>query len=140
MPRPDLAHRMHLLEANRSAVMVMLAKAVATGKAVEELVAVVADTRDSVGGDLTRALADKVPGLDADAEAARAQARGEIPTLVAIVPVRAAVEVFAIPNPGVSAGIEQAVVPGRVRVVLVGAGGSTLVSVPVEKMTGGGDA
>ena len=47
MPRPDLEHRMHLLEANRAAVMVMLAKAVATGKAVEDLVAVVADTPDS---------------------------------------------------------------------------------------------
>ena len=140
MPHPDLAHRMHLLEANRSAVMVMLQKAVATGKAVEELVAVVADTRDPVGGDLARALVAKVPGLDADAEAARAQARGEIPTLVAIVSVMAAMEVFAIPNPGVAAGIGQAVVPGRVRVVIVGAGGSTLAAVPVETMTGGGEA
>ena len=54
--------------------------------------------------------------------------------------MKAAVEVFTIPNPGVSAGIGHAVVPGRVRVVVVGAGGSTLVGVPVEKMGGGGSA
>jgi hypothetical protein len=140
MATPDLDARLHLLHHNRSAIMVMLAKSVAAGLFVQDSVAIVADTRDSVGGPLARALAAKHPGLDADAEAVRAQRRGETPTLVAIVTVQAAVEVFRIPNPGVSAGIGRAVVPGRVRVVVVGAGGSTLLGVPVERIGGGGSA
>ena len=140
MASPDLDARLHLLQHNRAAVMVMLAKSVASGLAVQDSVAIVADTTDSVGGPLARALAAKHPGLDTDAEAARAQRRGETPTLVAMVTVNAAVEVFAIPNPGVSAGLRRPVGPGHVRVVVVGAGGSTLVGVPVERIGGGGSA
>ena len=120
--------------------MVMLGKSVASGLAVEDSVAVIADTRDSVGGALARALAKKHPGLDTDTEAARAQARSEIPTLVAIVTVKAAADVFRIPNPGVSAGLRRPIRPGHVRVVVVGAGGSTLLGVPVEMVRGGGSA
>jgi hypothetical protein len=135
-----LEHRLHLLQSNRTAVMVMLQKAVTSGLPVEDLVAVVADTRDPVGRPLARAMAEKVPGLDADAETAHAGARDEIPTLVAVVPAKLAVEVFKSSNPSVSAGIRQPVVLGRVRVVVVGAGGSTLVQAPIEKLSGGGVA
>ena len=140
MANPDLDHRMHLLQHNRQAVMVMVARSVASGLSVDETVAVVADTTDSVGGPMARAMAERVEGLDADAEAARARARGEIPTLVACVPLKLGIALFADSNPGVSAGIGQPVVPGRVRVVVVGANGSTLVHVPIQKVAGGGSA
>ncbi len=138
MSHPDLEARLHLLNHNREAVMVMVAKSLASGLAVDDTVAVIADTTDSVGGPMARAMAERGEGLDADAEAARARARGEIPTLVACIPTRLAVELFRVSNPSVSAGIEQYVVSGRVRVVIVGAGGSTLVQVPVEMLAGGG--
>ena len=89
---------------------------------------------------MARAMAERGEGLDADAEAARARARGEIPTLVACVPLKLGIALFATSNPGVSAGIAKPVVPGRVRVVVVGANGSTLVHVPVERLGGGGNA
>jgi hypothetical protein len=140
MANPDLDARLHLLNHNREAVMVMVAKSVASGLAVDDTVAVVADTTDSVGGPMARAMAERGEGLDADAEAARARARGEIPTLVACVPVKLGVALFADSNPSVSAGIGRPVTHGRIRVVVVGAGGSTLVHVPVETMGGGGSA
>jgi hypothetical protein len=83
MAHPDLEARLHLLNHNREAIMVMLAKSVASGLAVDNTVAVVADTTDSVGGPMPRAMAERGTGIDADAEAARARGRGEIPTLVA---------------------------------------------------------
>ena len=140
MSNPDLDHRMHLLGYNRQAVMLMLAKSVASGLALDDTVAVVADTTDSVGGPLARAMAERNGDLDADAEASRARARGEIPTLVACVPLKLGMALFADSNPSVSAGIGRPVVPGRVRVVVVGASGSTLVHVPMERLAGGGSA
>jgi hypothetical protein len=140
MPNPDLDVRLHLLEHNREGVMVMLTKSVASGLSVDDTVAVVADTTDSVGGPMARAMAERGEGLDADAEAARARARGEIPTLVACIPLKLGIALFAASNPGVSAGIGEPVAPGRVRVVVVGANGSTLVLVPVELIGGGGRA
>ncbi len=120
--------------------MVMVAKSVSEGLSVDGIVAVVADATDSVGGPLARAMAEKGGDLDADAEAARARARGEIPTLVACVPLKLGIALFATSNPGVSQGIGRPVAPGRVRVVVVGANGSMLVHVPVEKLAGAGSA
>ena len=140
MSSPDLDARMHLLHHNRQAIMAMLAKSVASGLAVGDTVAVVADTTDSVGGPMARAMAEKAGDLDADAEAARARVRGEIPTLVACVPVKLGIALFAVSNPGVSAGLRRAMRSGHVRVVVVGAGGSTLLGVSVEMLRGGGSA
>jgi hypothetical protein len=140
MANPDLEARLHLLQHNREAIMVMLAKSAASGLSVDDTVALVADTTDSVGGPMARAMAERGDGLDADAEAARARARDEIPTMVACVPTKLAVELFRVSNPNVSANIAQPVAHGRVRVVVVGAGGSTLVQVPVERLAGGGSA
>jgi hypothetical protein len=140
MANTDLEARLYLLNSNREAVMLMLGRSVASGLAVDDTVAVIADTTDSVGGPMARAMAERGDGLDADAETARARARNEIPTMVACVPVKLGIALFAVSNPGVSAGIAQPVAHGRVRVVVVGAGGSTLVQVPVETMAGGGSA
>lgn len=119
--------------------MVMLKKSVVSGLTANDSIVIVADTTDSGGGPMARAMGERV-GLDPDAEASRAHARGEIPTSIAVVPVRPAVELFKTSNPSISAGIEQAASTGRVRVVVVGAGGSTLVHVPILMMGGGGSA
>lgn len=140
MANPDLEARLHLLNHNREAVLVMLGKSVASGLAIDETVAVIADTTDSIGAPMARAMAERGDGLDADAAAARARARGEIPTMVACVPTKLAVALFASSNPTVSANISKPVADGRVRVVVVGAGGSTLVQVPVEMLGEGGSA
>jgi hypothetical protein len=131
---------MHLLEHNGQAVMVMVAKSVSEGLALDDTVAVVADTTDPVGGPMARAMAERGDGLDADAEAARARARGETPTMVACVPTQLAVALFVSANANVSANIAKPVYPGHVRAVVVGAGGSTLVSMGVEKLARGGSA
>ena len=137
---PDLEARLHLLNHNRLAIAVMVAKSCMSGLAVDDTVAIVADTTDTVGGPLARALAERAHGLDAAAEAARARARGEIPTMVACVPAKLAVSLFASSNPSVSANISKPVYPGHVRVVVVGTGGSTLLSMAIETMPGGGSA
>jgi hypothetical protein len=134
MARADIDHRMHLLHHNRAAVMVMLGKSVATGLAVEDLVALVVDTMDTAGRPLARAMAERDGALDAEAEAARVRARGEIPTLVACVAAKLARALFELSNPGVRAGIERPPARGRLRVVVVGANGSMLVHVPVQTM------
>jgi hypothetical protein len=59
MAHPDLDARLHLLQHNREGIMVILAKSVASGLAVHDLVAVVADTTDSVGGPMARAMAER---------------------------------------------------------------------------------
>jgi hypothetical protein len=111
--------------------MVMLAKSVASGLSV-------ADTTDSVGGPMARAMAERGEALDADAEAARGTWRNPHPDRC--VPLKLGAALFASSNPSVSAGIDRSVAHGRIRVVVVGAGGSTLVHVPVEKIAGGGIA
>ncbi len=138
MTPPDLEARLHLLNQNREPVTVMLAKSCASGLALNETVAILADTTDSVGGPMARGRVERGDDLDADAEPARARARDEIPTLVACVPAKAAVAMFVSSNPSVSANIPKPVYPGHVRVVVVGAGGSTLLSMGIEAMTGGG--
>jgi hypothetical protein len=132
MPQADLDARFHLLRQNRNAVMVMLAKALRERLHVESVVAVVADTRDTVGGPMARAMAERSPGLDADVEAARAEAKGEIPTLVSVVPLKLAVALFADSHPAVTNGLRQALIPGTLRVVVVASGGATLFQVKAE--------
>ena len=84
-------------------------------------------------------MAERGEGPDADAEAARARGRDSSRGEVACIPgVKLGIALFAVSNPSVSASIAQPVAHGRVRVVVVGAGGSTLVQVPVETMEVGG--
>jgi len=113
--------------------MVMLAKALRDGHDVENVAAVVADTRDAVEGPIARAIAERSPGLDADVEAARAEARDEIPTLVAVVPLTLAVTLFADSHPTVSNGLRTPHKPDRLNVVA--AGRATLVQVKPERVS-----
>lgn len=128
----DLDARLYLLRKNRGAVMVMLSKARREGIDVENVAAIVADTRDTVGGPMARAMAERSTGLDADAEAARAEAKDEIPTIVAIVPLKLAVALFADSHPAVSDGLRQPLNPGGLHVVVVASGGATLIQVKAE--------
>jgi hypothetical protein len=105
MTQAGLDARLYLLRMNRSAVMVMLAKALRTGLDVEGVAAIVADTRDTVGGPMARAMAERSAELDPDAEAGRAAAKNEIPTLVAVVPLKLAVTLFAYSHRTVSDGL-----------------------------------
>jgi hypothetical protein len=132
MKQADLDARVHLLRKNRSAVMVMLAKARLEGLDIDGIVAIVADTRDTVGGPMARAMAERNQGLDADAEAARAEAKDEIPTLVAVVPLKLAVALFAESHPAVSHGLRQPLMAGGLHVVVVASGGATLFQVKAE--------
>jgi hypothetical protein len=132
MTQAALDARLYLLGKNRSAVMVMLSKARREGIDVENVAAIVADTRDSVGGPMARAMAERSRGVDADAEAARAEAKDEIPTLVAVVPLNLAVALFADSHPAVSDGLRQPLKPGGLHVVVVASGGATLIQVRAE--------
>ena len=132
MTQADLDARVYLLRKNRSAIMVMLGKTPRKGLDVESVAAIVTDTRDTVGGPLARAMAERSPGLDADAERARAEAKDEIPTLVAIVPLKLAVALFAHSHPAVSHGLRQPLMSGGLHVVVVASGGATLFQVKAE--------
>jgi hypothetical protein len=132
MTQANLDARLYLLRRNRSAVMVMLAKALREGHDVESVAAIVADTRDTVGGPMARAMAERSPGLDADVEAGRAEARNEIPTLVAVVPMKLAVALFADSHPAVSNGLRQPLMLGGLHLVVVASGGATLFQVKTE--------
>ncbi len=133
MTQADLDARLYLLGKNRSAVMVMLSKARREGIDVENVAAIVADTRDSVGGPMARAMVERSSGgVDADAEAARAEAKDEIPTLVAVVTLKLAVALFADSHPAVSDGLRQPLKPSGVHVVVVASGGATLIQVRAE--------
>jgi hypothetical protein len=132
MTQAGLDARLYLLGKNRSAVMVMLSKARKEGSDVENVAAIVADTRDSVGGPMARAMAERSSGVDADAEAARAEAKDEIPTLVAVVPLKLAVGLFADSHPAVSDGLRQPLKPGGLHVVVVASSEATLIQVRAE--------
>jgi hypothetical protein len=114
--------------------MVMLRRSLDAALGVEDAVAIVADTRDPIGEALARALVERVPELDVDKEAGRANDRGEIPTLVAVFPLNVAIELMESPSPIVSAALAERPQRGRVRVVVVGGGGSTLLQIPVDHL------
>jgi hypothetical protein len=77
-------------------------------------------------------MAERSPGLDADVEAGRAEARNEIPTLVAVVPMKLAVALFADSHPAVSNGLRQPLMLGGLHLVVVASGGATLFQVKTE--------
>jgi hypothetical protein len=140
MPPADLDQRLQLLQRHRDATMLMLSSGLAAGFAIEDIVAVVADTRDSVGGALAHAMEERPGAVDADEEGARSGAVEKTPTLVACLTTSVAVGIFSVSNPSVSAGLSRPPGAGRVRVVVVGAGGSTLVHLPIAGVRTAGAA
>lgn len=140
MPPADLDQRLQLLDRHRDATMLMLSGGLASGLAIDDIVAVVADKLDAIGGALARAMADQPGVLDRGEEASRERAVQKTPTLVACLTTKLAVGIFRVSNPSVSVGLSRPPGAGRVRVVVVGAGGSTLVHVPMVGVRSAGDA
>ena len=130
-PRPGAGARLHLLDANRDTIAIMLARAVGGGVDLGNAVVLVVDQRDTVGRELTNAAAAKA-GLDGDTEAERVQARGEIPTAIVIVPLTGARMLFAESHPEVLRGLARSALPGRVRVVVIAEGAAMLVHAEVS--------
>ena len=127
MSRATLDKRTHLLHENVDAIMVMLAKVIASGKAIDDVAVIVADTRDPIGRTMAQSLAENEPGLDPEALASRALALGKVPTLITVLPAKSAVPLFSLSNPPVGAGLARRAPAEHVHVVAVAAGGATLV-------------
>lgn len=123
---PGVRDRLHLLAANRDAIAIMLGRAADGGLDIPDAVVVVVDQRDPVGCDLAMAAADKA-GLDAAEEGTRAAARGDIPTAIIVLELRAARAVFCESHPEVARGLAQHPHQGRIRTVVIAAGAAMLV-------------
>jgi len=132
---PGAQARLHLLDANRDAIAVMLARAATGGVAPEGAVVILADQRDAVGRELARAAAEKA-GLDADDEAERVQGRGEVPTAIIVVPLAAARMLFSESHPEVEGGLARFPARRQVRVVVIAEGSSMLVHAEVSPARG----
>ena len=134
---PGQSERLHLAEANLDLIAVVLGKAIKAGALSNEVVVLILDTRDEVARELATAIIDRQGGLDLDAEEARVLGRGQIPTAFSVLPLRLAKMLFAVSYPGVSSGLGRVPPLGRVRVVVVGAGGVTLMHLPVTAVSTG---
>lgn len=124
--------RLHLAEANLDLIALVLGKAVDAGAVPEQSVVLLLDTRDQVARELAAAIIEREEKLDLDQEEARVLGKGQIPTAISVLPLRLAALLFGVSHPGVSSGLGRVPRPGRVRVVVVGAGGVTLMHLPVQ--------
>jgi hypothetical protein len=127
--------RLHLLHANHDAVSVMLARAAAARLSPEDAVAIIVDQRDPVGVELAQAAAEKA-GLDASTEADRVQSRGEIPTMIMVMPLAGARILFAEGHPEVARGLVRRPAISHVRVVVIAEGAAMLVHAQVSPRSG----
>jgi hypothetical protein len=135
IPPPGVTARLHLLDANRDAIAIMLGRAAAGGLAHQDAVVVVVDQRDSVGREVAAAAAEKA-GLHADREAERVQSRGEIPTAIVVVPLAGARVLFAEGHPEVARGLARRPAASQVRVVMIAEGAATLAHAQVSPIRG----
>jgi hypothetical protein len=132
--------RLHLVRENDGLI------AVAVGKAMsrlghDDVVVLVLDTRDSVARDLAQVLVERSTDLNLDHEEARILAKRDmVPTGIAVIPLAAARAGFSVSHPMIADGLGATPPEGRVRVVVVAAGGATLVHLPLAKLAGGGSA
>lgn len=135
----DTRQRVYLALKNADLVSVAVARAVADGAEVDDLVVLLMDVRDPVARALAVAIVQRSSDLDLGAEEARVLGQDKIPTAVAVVPVRAATVLLQETHPGVAQGIRLTPPHGRVRVVAVGEGGATLVHLPMAPIAIGGN-
>lgn len=136
----EVEERVHLAKANVDLIAVALGKAVAAGADAESICVIIADTRDPVARELTAAIIERTGDLDLDAEERRALGKQMIPTGLAVLEARVAGALFAESHPLVAEAVERPCRPGAVRVVVVAAGGATLMHLPVEPIAAGGSA
>jgi hypothetical protein len=105
-------------------------------------VVVVADLRDSIGGQLAEALSE-VEGKSEELKRhfERVDQKGEIPTIVMVLPLRAVSLALAPVNPGVAHALhERRLPPGHVWAVIIGHEGTTLLQPRYEPIKAMGDA
>ena len=110
------------------------------GADAENLCVILSDTRDPVARELTVALVERTGDLDLDAEERRALAKDMIPTGLAVLEARVAAALFAESHPLVAGAVSGPCRPGAVRVVVVAAGGATLMHLPIAPIAAGGAA
>ena len=141
MTRPAHATaRVYLALSNADMVSVALAKAVADGANADDVCVLLLDTRDPAARQLAVAILQRSSDLDLDAEETRVLRRDEIPTGIAVIPLRGASGLFAQSHPGVAKGIQLQPPAGHVRVVAVGDGGATLLHLPTATAAAVGSA
>lgn len=129
--RVDVRERLHLVRANREAIAVMLARAAADGLEPALAVVTVIDQRDELGKELAQVAGERA-GLDAFQQGARANRLGQIPTVIFVVDLSSAAELFSATHPAVAAGLSRRPPEGCVRVVAVAAGGAMLAHSEID--------
>lgn len=133
--KPGAQARLHLLDANRDAIAVMLARATAGGLARVGAVVIVADQRDAFGRELASAAAEKA-GLDADDETERIGGGGRIPTAIIVVPLAGARVLFSESHPEIERGLGRFPGPQQVRVIMIAEGSAMLAHAEVSPARG----
>lgn len=134
----DIDHRIHLVRANESLIALSVGKAKLDPG---EVVVLVLDTQDPVARDLAKVLVERAADLDLNREEARILSQPDVvPTGIAIIPLAAARAGFAGSHPKIADGLRAAPPVGRVCVVVVAAGGATLLHLPIARMTAAGSA
>ncbi len=86
----------------------------------------VVDARDPVGGGIAKVLADQ-QHMDLDAHARKTLAKNEIPTLISIMPTDLIRTVIAEANPLVAEALGRSPAPGGIWVIVIAAGGTSLL-------------
>lgn len=136
----EVEERVHLARANVDLIAIAIGKAVAAGADAENVCVILADTRDPVARELTAAIVERSGDLDLDAEERRALAKDMIPTGLAVLEARVARVLFAESHPLIAGAVGRPCRPGVVRVVVVAAGGATLMHLPIAPIAAGGAA
>ena len=136
--------RKHLWAYNRCAVQMALAKVPDLGKEpmkpMKHMVLVV-DTRDSLGGVILLALDQTHPHAGAVQEMAKIAARGEIPTLVTVLPVAGVCEIISKVNPAVKRSLETfPLLEGCIWALVIGGEGAMLLQTPLTGAPAVGEA
>jgi hypothetical protein len=134
----DIDHRIHLVRENEQLIALSVSKAKV---GIADIAVLVLDTRDPVARDLARAIVERSTDLDLDTEEARILRKPDVvPTGLAVIPLAAARAGFGVSHPKIAEGLRAAPPTGRVRVVVVAAGGATLLHLPVTRMGATGSA
>jgi len=134
----EIEERLHLARANVDLIAIAIGKAAAAGADAESVCVIIADTRDPVARELTAAIIERTSDLDLDTEERRALGKDMIPTGLAVLEVRVARALFVESHPLVAGAVGGACRPGVVRVVVVAAGGATLMHLPIKPVAAGG--
>jgi hypothetical protein len=129
IPESDVRQRAQLVREQERFIRRSVARA---PFAADELVVVVLDTEDAVARELAGTILASAAELKLDPDDARLLAKPELaPTSVAAIPLAAARAGFGASHPLIAEGLVPPSPPGKVRVVVVAAGGATLVHVAV---------